>query len=341
MSNNITIKLYKGIKNAKVEIDKISNEISKSHSTQSYYVLSKCDSPLYWLIRRHRIYVYSIYKNDKLKMIIPLRKINNKTFTVAGMQEGLEHIDFLYNTNNSDEIKELIQYFFRFLKDNGCEKVIFNFFDSDSKLIKIIKEGKFNITDINDIEGVIINKEFDDYDSYFNSLSKHVRQNLRTAYNRLKKDQISYDLEIYRESDNSTRKKELLKQCEKIYKNRQANRYNKDGIFYRVLYKYVHYLKYIIKEGKCFLAVLKTDKDILGFMIGYENEIYKTIEIPRLAINDNYQFYSPGMILLNETMKYLYSGDNFLGIDLGRGAENYKTNMGGQIYITNEFELTL
>lgn len=48
-----------------------------------------------------------------------------------------------------------------------------------------------------------------------------------------------------------------------------------------------------------------------------------------LAIDMEYSFYSPGYVLLCETMKYVIPNTSIRNIDLCRGTEKYKTDMGG------------
>ena len=83
-----------------------------------------------------------------------------------------------------------------------------------------------------------------------------------------------------------------------------------------------------------FVAVVKVDGRIAGFMEGYINERKKSLEVPRLAIDDAFSFYSPGMLLLNESVKWLIENSDVRIIDLCRGTEKYKIDMGGVVYHT-------
>lgn len=55
------------------------------------------------------------------------------------------------------------------------------------------------------------------------------------------------------------------------------------------------------------------------------------ILVPRLSINMDYRRYSPGGLLINETIKYI-SLKEFREFDLQRGDESYKYNYGGTDY---------
>lgn len=69
------------------------------------------------------------------------------------------------------------------------------------------------------------------------------------------------------------------------------------------------------------------------------NHAKNCLIVPRLAINDHFRRYSPGMILLNEAIKHSYDHTNIKEIDLSRGVDKYKLNMGGVIYSNYNFYL--
>lgn len=62
--------------------------------------------------------------------------------------------------------------------------------------------------------------------------------------------------------------------------------------------------------------------------------------IPRLAINDKYKSYSPGILLINETIKFLISNNKIHTLDLSQGEEEYKYKMGGVKHYSYNFIIT-
>ena len=50
---------------------------------------------------------------------------------------------------------------------------------------------------------------------------------------------------------------------------------------------------------------IRIDDELAAFMQGTLNSDWSEYEIPRLAINDKFAFFSPGMILVNEAIKYM------------------------------------
>ena len=162
-----------------------------------------------------------------------------------------------------------------------------------------------------------------DYDTYYNGLSKHARQNLRTAYNRAKSDNYEITFDVY----NGKIDKNLAKNLQKIYINRRIGRYKNMNILKKIMFSLSDPIKnccFNLKDN--YVSVLKFNNKPVAFMGGFIKN--KEVMIPRLAIDDNYSRYSVGILLVNETIKNLI-GKNFNCLDLANGTENYKYQMGG------------
>ena len=76
-------------------------------------------------------------------------------------------------------------------------------------------------------------------------------------------------------------------------------------------------------------------------MSGFANYCQRKVEIPILAMDKVYHFYSPGMLLVNETIKFFFNTRSFYCVDLCRGNEKYKTDMGGVTYNTIDMIIEL
>lgn len=61
----------------------------------------------------------------------------------------------------------------------------------------------------------------------------------------------------------------------------------------------------------------------------------------RLAIDTKYSFYSPGLILVNELIKYMIDKTAYRVLNLGQGTEKYKYDMGGFEVQTTDWLLKL
>ena len=72
-----------------------------------------------------------------------------------------------------------------------------------------------------DVENVAVLLEEEAYDDYFSSLTKHAKQNIRTAYNRISTDQKSYECKLYVVwGGEKTEKRQLHKECMRVYQER-------------------------------------------------------------------------------------------------------------------------
>lgn len=169
------------------------------------------------------------------------------------------------------------------------------------------------------------------YDVYFSSLSKSVRQNIRTAYNRLKKKELEFDFQISTSSDlHMINFNELKRLYEKRNAHRKEKLHWKTCIFKKLNHPFtkekdMFELKSLY-ETEFTLGVLRIKGRIVAYFFGFEKN--HKIEINRVVIDNEYRFYSPGLILLNEFIKQAIP--KRLGVlDLTVGNEKYKYDLGG------------
>lgn len=163
------------------------------------------------------------------------------------------------------------------------------------------------------------------YDDYYKSLSKHQRQNIRTSYNRLAADSISFSFKKY--DSPHPLESSIWKQCEEIYEMRHNMIHN--SYWRQILGRYTNPYHYILKRHSNHkIFVLFAWNIPMAYMAGIYNENLKTYYVPRLCINEAFYKYSPGILLVNETIKYLLS-EGAQVLDLMQGDEPYKFAMGG------------
>ena len=172
-----------------------------------------------------------------------------------------------------------------------------------------------------------------DYEEYFKSLSSSVRQNIRTAYNRMNKDNRQMSFEVYMGGGNSLPINELIN----LYCLRHEGRYGvKTSILKRWFLKTqnfaTRFYKYAPNALTFYLAI---DGKAAAFMSGlYEAD---RIIVPRLSISDEFKRYSPGMIMVCEAIKYLIANTKIQILDLSQGEEAYKYKLGGTPHISYSF----
>ena len=173
------------------------------------------------------------------------------------------------------------------------------------------------------------------YEEYFAGLSKHTRQNIRTAYNRLNTDGRTYSMEIWR--DKKIPRRLMNQLLDRMYE-RKISEYgisvNRLKLAYIKNIDFQTAYQRTWKDNYC--AIFRVDGEIAAFLLGVISGA--SLLVPRLAINEEFERYSPGILMLNELAKTFDESQEIRFIDLQSGAEPYKLTMGGQVY--NHYVLT-
>ncbi len=179
----------------------------------------------------------------------------------------------------------------------------------------------------------------DDYDTWFRSLSSSVRQNVRTAYNRLARESKTARLIVPSQLP-ADEAKRLKRACLDLYINRQIDCYTTGKgrigkLMKRLKFRFMsHDTRSLRNNANAEFYILEIDGAIAAFMAGYTSRSGNMVVIPRLAIDPAYRFYSPGYILIAETIRHLMQHSSIRTLDLSRGDEKYKRDLGGTEYLT-------
>ncbi len=179
-----------------------------------------------------------------------------------------------------------------------------------------------------------------DLEGWKQSLSKKARQNLRTAYNRCNRDGLAVELLV----SYPCRKGKDWSDAVGLYIRRQVDQYEGRIMGSRLLtYLYFHHLKHdmqsMVAQDNSFLSLLRLNGQAAGVIMGFSKG--ERLVVPRLAIAGSLSFYSPGMILVEETLKYILEHTELRVLDLGRGDERYKFSLGGEEYYRYCFSMDL
>jgi len=176
--------------------------------------------------------------------------------------------------------------------------------------------------------------QFTDFEAYVHSLGRNVRQNIRTAYNHLTTDGRNMQVHVYDNDsppDFTTRRKiwAIYFRRKLDWKNKKAtlwlNLLGDVNAFYAAAYGIESLSMLRLPESK--LVVMTIDGEVAAFLHMYVHG--PNALVPKLAIATSFSRYSPGILLIMETLKRLMP----LGIthfDLCRGDEHYKQVVGGQ-----------
>ena len=163
----------------------------------------------------------------------------------------------------------------------------------------------------------------------------------------MNRDGVPFELRVFTKQ-NHPLDRDTWSRVTDLYISRLLSKYKKKAkhnpIYRKVFiwrYKYLkHDTKSLYELPNSMHALLMSGNDVMAFLSGYLSHDGKTLAVPRLAINSSFQTYSPGYILLTELQKYLESETVCRSIDLSRGAEKYKTDLGGTLYHTTAVTIT-
>lgn len=296
---------------------------------------------------------WEVLKDGETIMIAPLCKVINGTYKIFGRVNGCSVCDFVYNSEAA--VKEGLLGEGSLLERIN-KPILFSRIKKDSWLYVTLSNI---IVDEKSLEHVRIPFS-DEYLAFYGHLHKSVRQNLRTAYNRAYKDGMEIRVVVvnghksissncidgiagtrsYSEALLSDKEhKSYFEQMMDVYINRHENKYNvRTGKYKKWYLKHLNFTTKNLKHLPYSCNVmLFFNNHLAAFMGGFLNVDGTELLVPRLSIDENYNFYSPGMLLVNETVRYLACRTACRMIDLAEGAEQYKLKMGGEIYHTAEF----
>lgn len=278
------------------------------------------------------VFYYAENEKGRIVMIAPMKKkLFHGTLDTLGNIYMCDVTDFLFSDHLSEEEKRI------------CLNELCLFIDGPFYLSRLHEESstaKFLGKRTKVLyEHDCVNIAFgDDYNLHIANLSKSVRQNIRTAYNRVTKSGKSIELKIHYGKINHN--DSLCRDTKKCYEHRQRTMYGKNyGVFqlfrFFISERYLRHDTYsLYNNDNSVQAALYIDNEIAACMLGIITNDKSRLVIPRLAINSEYGFYSPGYLLICEMVKYFISNSTIRSLDLCRGTEKYKLDLGGEIYKT-------
>ena len=266
---------------------------------------------------------YVFTENGKTILIVPMYySIIKRRYYLLGHKMGCGYLNVIHSCELSE--KKMEECFELLKQKYGIKIISFSRVKENTLLGSMLKKKGCKLNKIPCTE-IQLPKT---YDEYFQSLSKKTRQNIRTAYNRLARDKHIIEFECKKYSE--------LKRTEydnilDIYIERQISKYKKYG---KRLYGFLvrRFDVGTMVEHSDFLNriyIIKIDNEIVAFFDGLSYNSTETI-VPRLAISEKYGNYSPGILLINESIKWAYENDAFNSLDLTHGNEFYKKSMGGK-----------
>ena len=178
------------------------------------------------------------------------------------------------------------------------------------------------------------------YDAYMATLSKKMRHNIQTIKHRLMKDDVTFHVEVMiNEKVGPQKQNEILS----VYEKRQKLRYSiRCGPVINTIRRLKNpiCLSTACMQGN-FNAILRFNDKLAAVLCGYVTNDNRTVVIPRHAIDQAFAQYSPGMLLITETIKWLNAHSGIRNLDLSRGDEHYKYLLGGVDHYNHYYEIPL
>ena len=316
-----------------------------SHSVYSIADLVKSGSHV-------RFFVVS--RDREIVLIAPLRlPLGKGTAIVLGKNERYNMSDFLYNTSDCTLLSDAIFALLVYLKNElGRVSLTWWYLYEEAlswkAIRKLCEDGRVSLLGqpekVNNVQIPLKN----DYETYYQGLSKHARQNIRTAYNRIERNGEKLQVHFYplysgdKEILNSAR--EANKAYSEIELKRLKSRYQLKGIRFfvkKVRVKLFNLGWANMPFSMTLFADVSINDEVAAYAKCFLDLVHQKITVPNLAIDIKYGFYSPGIVLVNELVRYCQNIDGVSYLSMGRGEETYKYEMGGEPYITYKCEILL
>ncbi len=287
----------------------------------------------YAAVLKKRPVFIEIIDEGKTIMIIPLCKnFFKKTYSMFGFNCTYGYIDFIYSKYLS--IEKMEECFIKLSKELKGNKLNINRLREDSLLCRyLLKNYQTKCT--------IICSHIDlpdTYDKYLSSLEKNWRHHIRTAYNRLVTEQKLIELKtVYKQPLPDEEFKKMID----LYSIRRNTRYeHNEGKIYKLFLKKLDICSAALKRMENVVHfILYIDNEVAAFCNGFISDNNSTITLPRLSINIEYEKFSPGILLLNESIKKICELGIAKKIDLIHGDERYKRELGAKPHYSHEFEV--
>ena len=277
-----------------------------------------------------------VVRNETVVLIAPLW-ILTKTYCLInksgvyfwGKDGYSDYLNFVYSEFDGNALETMFSYL---QAEYGVSHYYLDFLQKDLSVVSYIQR--------------FINKKTvsfyyaaidlpDNVETYTSRLSKHTRQNLRTAHNRMIKDGVSFESTILNGNiDNSIRCKcEEIRQLRIPYKSQVGKKQwsikTKIHMFFdnkmRIHFPFKSVLD-VDKNGN--LLLITCENEIAAFFYyGYEKH-KKRILVMTAGTNIKYARYSPGFYYMYKQIEKWVRDKSVEIVDFTRGGEKYKFDLG-------------
>lgn len=340
---NFHIKYYDNLNQISDDWTRIYNQSTLSYfcSLDWHYVVLSFLKKTFLTKRLNKLKYFTVHDDNdsQVKLLGFFYLLNNrkeKVVNFAHLMGPSDYYDFVYADDfNMSKKATLIQ---QILKDQKASGLRVGNLKSNSKLFDIV----------NSIEGMhckalkcVSIQLTDNYDNYLKQLTKNARQNLRTAQNRITKNSLDLTFSLYQKQDVHKIDFAKLKSIYKLRnKNKQQNYSWKSKLYMKFDNLFGESVDMFdlkeVKNTEFTIGTLELDGKLAAYFFGFSRA--GKIEINRVAIEDDFRFYSPGILLFNEFIKKGIE-EKLKIVDLTVGDEKYKYDLGGTTHEIYNFNL--
>ncbi len=283
------------------------------------------------------------YEKEQAVMIAPLQFVKvGVSFHGIGTKKGIyfmgrigytDYCNFIYKDFSAEAVDSILD---AVSKKYHTKRFCLELVEESSSLAKYICERYHPSFTTNTCGDLVLPETFD---AYHSSLSKSMRQNIRTALNRQKRDNIVFTHEFTCDPlDMETRNTLMEIRAVRVQQHREQARQRtswkgklvgKIGSWERKLLVKQHNVMYEDLDTWCFLV--KKDGEIAGFFWGIHDLEKKKYYVIYAGVSEKYGWYSPTISHFYEYLNEIYengAAQNIVVFDFTRGGEKYKTDIG-------------
>ena len=298
-----------------------------------------------------KVFYAAAYDDEKIKMIAPLFIVNLPRFFskfnidsgayILGKWGYTDYLNFIYDDFSAECFEQLIICIKERLSVSA-----FNLHQilPETSMCRYLDE-KYSSSFLFEGDCVKIPVK-ENFETYNKELSKHSRQNLRTAQNRAAKDGVDIHYELYKSiseddakefysiySERQKNKRKAEENCLMFFANELVSKAeNKKKKRYNILTDAMTSL------DNAFILGCYSGEEKIGLCFGLEDS--NAIRIPVVCFKESYAKYSPCMVCIYQFIKDSYEKDMIKSFDLLKGTEQYKYRLGGETVSIKYYKIT-
>ncbi len=280
---------------------------------------------------------FVVLKEDgQVRMIAPLwvvkrpyRWINKPQITLLGSVGWSDYCNFIYDEWRDEWAETLLG---QIKAHYGVEAFHFSNLKETTHLYTYIQS---HYTVSKDARGICVALPVPQrMEEYRALLTKHAKQNIRTAQNRLERDGVQYTLSFDDKAVNRAQlwalrgvraEKRMREELAQIGLARRIKRYLKEHFLAIPMRPY----NPILDDEQAAFLTIKHGEELMAFFCYGKDELRNEIVVMAAGIDEKYKFYSPGMVLWYAFIQNAITHHTLKKIDFTRGNEDYKKMLGG------------